>query len=291
MEFLNNALERVVAVAPKMLLFLVILVIGWIVAKLLLNVVARLLNRVGFDRAAERGGIRRWTGTYEPSQLTAKLVYYAVLLFTLQLAFGVFGSNPVSRLIDDIVAFLPAAFVAVIIVVIAAAVANAVKDVITGALGGLSYSRILGTIAQVFILALGVIAALNQVGIATTVTTPVLIAILATVGGVIVVGAGGGLIQPMRDRWERWLARGEAEMGVVRSQLDQGTTPAPAAGQPQPTYAGQGTAAAVDPSHPRAATPGTTAAGTATPGTSEETTQQMPAQPGGTQVYPGHRGT
>ena len=42
------------------------------------------------------------------------------------------------------------------------------------------------------IVGLGVIAALNQIGVATTVTTPVLIAVLATGGGVIVVGVGGG---------------------------------------------------------------------------------------------------
>ncbi|MGH3734601.1 MAG: mechanosensitive ion channel family protein [Micromonosporaceae bacterium] len=289
MEYLQNALGSVVAVAPKILLFLVILVVGWIVAKLLLNLVAKLLNRVGFDRAVERGGLRRWTGNSEPSQLTAKLVYYGVLLIALQMAFGVFGPNPISNIINAIVAFLPLAFVALVIVVITAAIATAVKDVITSALGGVSYGRMLGTIAQVFILGLGVIAALNQVGIAMTVTMPVLIAILATVGGVIVVGAGGGLIGPMRSRWERWLARGEAEMGVVRSELDRqtATTTAPVAGTPQPTYTGQGSAAAVDPSHPRAATPGATGA-TQTAGMTQ-TPGATPGTPPATgQVYPGH---
>ena len=282
MEFLQNALERVVAVAPKILLFVIILVVGWIVARVLLSVVARLLSRLGFDRAAERGGIRRWTGTYEPSELTARLVYYAVLLFTLQLGFGVFGANPVSNLINDSVAFLPAAFVAVVIVVIAAAIANAVKDVLTGALGGLSYGRILGTIAQVFILALGVIAALNQVGIATTVTTPVLIAILATVGGVIVVGVGGGLIQPMRERWERWLARGESEMGAVRAEMDRREEAT--AAMPQPSYTGQGAGAAAEPT--RATQPtGSAAEESAT----TEPTATMP-QPGTTPGGPVHRG-
>ncbi|MGH2603153.1 MAG: mechanosensitive ion channel family protein, partial [Dehalococcoidia bacterium] len=184
--------------APKLVVFLVILVIGWIVAKLLAKGVTKLLSLIGFDRAIERGGLRRWTGTYDPSQLFAKLVYYAVLLIALQMAFGVFGPNPVSDIINSIVAFLPMAFVALVIVVITAAIANAVKDIITGALGGLSYSRVLGTVAQVFILALGSIAALNQVGIAMTVTMPVLITVLATIGGVVVVGVGGGLIQPMR---------------------------------------------------------------------------------------------
>ena len=59
--------------------------------------------------------------------------------------------------------------------------------------------------------ALGVIAALNQVGIGTTVTLPVLIAVLATISGIMIVGVGGGLIGPMRNRWEGWLSNFEAE--------------------------------------------------------------------------------
>jgi hypothetical protein len=70
----------------------------------------------------------------------------------------------------------------------------------------------------VFILFLGVIAALNQVGVATTVTTPVLIAILATVAGVIIVGAGGGLIKPMQHRWERYLLKAEEEAPKVKQE-------------------------------------------------------------------------
>ena len=266
MEFLQNALDRVVAVAPKILLFLLILVVGWIVAMLLAKAVDKLLSMIGFDRVIERSGLRRWMGTYDPSQLFSKLVYYGILLVTLQMAFGVFGPNPVSDIINAIVAFLPLAFVALVIVVISAAIASAVKDVIVSALGGLSYSRFLGVAAQVFILGLGIIAALNQMGIALTVTMPVLIAVLATIGGVIIVGAGGGLIMPMRDRWERWLARGEAEMSVAKSQL--AATQQTTAATPQPSYQAQGAGAAVDPTHPRAAQPAT---GSATPTTGAST--------------------
>ena len=50
-----------------------------------------------------------------------------MLLFTLQIAFGVWGPNPVSDLIDAVVAWLPKAFVAIVIVVVAAAIASAVR--------------------------------------------------------------------------------------------------------------------------------------------------------------------
>lgn len=216
-DAVGDALRSVMLFLPKAVAFLAILVAGWLIAKAVLKIVEKVLERVGFDRAVERGGIRRALSRsrYDASDIVAKLVYYAVLLFTLQLAFGIWGPNPISDLLAAVISWLPRAFVAIVIVVVAAAIANAVKDIISGALGGLSYGRVLANIASVFILGLGVIAALNQIGVATAVTTPVLIAVLATVGGILVVGVGGGLIRPMQSRWEGWLTRAEQESQLI----------------------------------------------------------------------------
>lgn len=219
-ESFNDALRAVITFGPKLAVFLVILLIGWLIAKAVRKLVDVALERVGFDRAVERGGVKRALeqSKYDASGLIATLVYYAVLLITLQFAFGVFGPNPVSVLLAQIVGWLPRAIVAIVIVVVAAAVANALRELVGGALGGLSYGQLVARIVQVFVLALGVIAALNQIGVATTVTTPVLIAVLATVGGVIVVGVGGGMIRPMQQRWERWLNRAEEEFPNARTR-------------------------------------------------------------------------
>jgi len=212
--------RTVLLFVPRAIAFIAILVVGWIVARFVLKIVDKALERVGFDRAVERGGVGRALERtrYDASDILAKLAYYAILLFTLQFAFGIWGPNAISDLIRGVVAWLPRAFVAIVIVVVAAAIASAVRDLITGALGGLSYGRLLANLASVFIIALGVIAALNQVGIATTVTTPVLIAALATVAGILIVGVGGGLVRPMQQRWEGWLQRAASESQTIRER-------------------------------------------------------------------------
>lgn len=217
----SDAWSTIVTFVPKLLFFGIVLVIGWLLANVLAKAVDGILERVGFDRAVERGGIRKALAEskYDASDIVAKLVKYTVLLFTLVIAFNVFGPNPISALLQDVIAFLPRLIVAIVIVVVASAIAKVVKDLVSNTLSGLSYGNAVATIASVFILFLGIVAALNQVGVATTVTTPVLITILATVGGVIVVGAGGGLVRPMQSRWERWLDTAERESGNVRAQL------------------------------------------------------------------------
>jgi hypothetical protein len=201
---LQNGLAAVIAFVPLLLLALVILIVGLIVAKVIQKALSKLLTRVGFDRAVERGGIKKALerSKFDASDIVAKIVYYALVLFVLQFAFGVFGPNPISDLLGAIISYVPKIIVAIIIVIIAAAIAAGVKTLIQGTLGGLSYGKVLANIASIFILFLGVTAALNQVGIADTVTTPILIAVLAIIAGVVIVGAGGGLIKPMQARWE-----------------------------------------------------------------------------------------
>lgn len=211
---LEDAWNDVASFVPKLVVFLVVLFIAWLIAKAVSKGLDIVLGRIGFDRLLARAGADDLlrNSAVQPQSLIIKLVYYFILLIGLQLALTAFGpTNPVSEIVNDIVAWLPRAFVAIVIVVIAAAVANGVKDILGASLGGLSYGRLLTKIAGGFIVALGVIAALNQVGIGLSVTLPVLIAVLATVGGILVVGLGGGLIGPMRTRWEGWLNTFEEE--------------------------------------------------------------------------------
>jgi hypothetical protein len=234
-ESLTNALATAVAFIPQLIGFLLILMIGWLIARTVAKLLGKLLEKAGFDRAVERGGVKKVLerSKFDASDIVAKLVYYTLMLFVLQLAFGVFGPNPISLLISGVIAFLPKLIVAIIIIVVAAAIAAAVKTLVQGTLGGLSYGKLLANIASGFILFLGVIAALNQIEVATAVTTPILVAILATVAGVVIVGAGGGLIKPMQARWEGYLTKAEVEAPKVRQQvksapsvLDQATSKA-----------------------------------------------------------------
>ena len=253
-DSLKAGLTSIVVFLPKLLAFLAILIIGIIIAKVIAKVVSKLLVRVGFDKVVERGGVKKAleSSQFDASDVIAKIIYYALVLFVLELAFGVFGPNPISDLLTKIIAFIPALIVAIIIIIVAAAIAAAVKTLIQGTIGGLSYGKTLANIASIFILFLGVIAALNQIGVATTVTTPVLITILAIIGGVIIVGAGGGLIKPMQHRWETYLSKAEDEAPKIK----QHAANAPSVKE-QAQRAAQQVKHAADPSDGR---PGSTAA-------------------------------
>jgi hypothetical protein len=263
---ISDAWRSIATFVPKLLAFLAILLIGWATAKAIAKAVDKVLERIGFDRVAERGGINRMLARsrYDASGMIAKLLYYAILLVTLQIAFGVWGPNPVSAVLTEVVAWLPRAAVAIVIIVVAGAIARAVRDLVTNSLGALSYGPMLGTLAAMFVWGLGIIAAVNQIGVATAVTMPVLITVLATIGGIAIIGVGGGLVRPMQARWERWLNRAEEEIphakaaadAYQRGREDAARTAAPAQTAPmQPATAGAPMSARPMSGHPASGQP------------------------------------
>ena len=200
-----------------MIAFLAIFLIGYFIAKVVGRIVGRLL-KVGFDRAVERGGIKKAFAhaKFEPSDILAKVVFYTLLLVVLQMAFGVFGSNPISDLLHGAIAYLPKVIVAMVIIVLASAIGAAARELISASLGKLSYGKALANAAGIAVMVFGVFAALNELQIAPAIVNGLFYALLAIVVGSAVIAIGGGGIIPMRDRWKNVLAKYDEEKPKIQ---------------------------------------------------------------------------
>jgi hypothetical protein len=235
---------------PKLLGFLVILLVGYVIAKIVAKLVDKGLEKAGFDRAVERGGIKKALAksSYDASDIVAKLVFFAVFIPFLSAAVGTLGISALEQPLSAFIALIPRIIVAIILVVVGAVIAGTVKSFISNALGGLSYGTALATAASVLILLGFVKSALDQVGIATTVTGPLLYTILGTVAGVIIIGAGGGLIKPMQSRWESMLNKAETESANVKAQASTASSASASTVYPsEPDYSAAPTGRTVAP--------------------------------------------
>ena len=223
---MSLAWANIVAFVPKFLVFLAIVIGGYFLAKFLARLFDGLLERLKFDNLVERGGVKRVLAKsgYDASDLLAKLLFYALFLFVLQFAFGIFGPNPISDLLTRIIAYIPSIFVAAIIIIVATAIAKGVKDILSASLGGLNYGQMLAKLSAAAIIVLGIFAALDQLGIAPNIVRGMFYAILAVVAGSAIVAIGGGGIRPMQARWERVLGRVESEAPVLKTKAAQTAT-------------------------------------------------------------------
>jgi len=219
---LSEAWQRIAVFVPKLVGFLVILIIGYFIAKLIAKIVDSVLERVGFDRWVQRGALATALerSKFDASDIMATIVFWTIFLIVLQLAFGVFGDNPVSDLLAGLIAYLPKVFVAVLILVITAALAKVVTDLLGATLGDVSGGRWIARGAGVAILVVGVFAALNQLEVAPAIVNGLFYAILAIIVGSAIVAIGGGGIQTMRRYWERASAQVEDKGREIKQNAD-----------------------------------------------------------------------
>src|SRR5215211_2827334 len=215
----TSAWSNVITFVPKLAAALVIILVGYLLAKVVASVLDKVLERVGFDRAVERGGLRQALArsNYDPSDVIAKLAFWLSFLVGLQLAFGVFGPNPVSDLLQGLIGYLPNVVVAVVIVVVAAAIAKAATDLGSSLLSNVSGGQVIAKGAGTAVLVVGAFAALDQLQIAPRIVTGLWYAILAIVVGSAVVAIGGGGIKTMQLYWERATTTAEERAQQVQT--------------------------------------------------------------------------
>ena len=222
-------LTSVATFVPRLLGFLLVLVIGYVLAKVVSKLVRKGLEKAGFDRAVEKGGIKKAlaNSSYDASGIVAALVFLAIFVPVLSIALGVLGIDALTQPLAALIALIPKILVALVLVVLGAVVAGAVRSFLANALGGLSYGGAVATTAAALVLFGFAKAALDQVGIATTVTTALLYTVLVAVAGVLVVGVGGGLVKPMQGRWESALDKAGQEKERVQAHVRAQATAAP----------------------------------------------------------------
>jgi hypothetical protein len=129
-----------------------------------------------------------------------------------------FGTG-VSSAWSNVATFIPKFVVFLIIVIVGYIIAAGAKKLIEGSLGGLSYGKTIANLAAAFILAIGVIAALDQLKIASNVVNAILYAALAAIAGIAIVAVGGGGIKTMSQRWEAVADRYDEEKPKVTAAI------------------------------------------------------------------------
>jgi hypothetical protein len=219
---LQDAWHNVATIAPKLLAFFLILLIGWLIAKALSKLTNSLLERVGFDGWVERGSLREAfaRNNTDASDIVALLVFWVVFLIALQLAFGIWGPNPISDLLEGLIGYIPRIVAAVVILVIAAALAKVLTDILRPTLGAVQGGDWIARAAGVAVLVIGVFAALDELQIAPAIVVGLFYALLAVIVGALIVAFGGGGIPIAREYLQSWRARGETKAQEIRDNAD-----------------------------------------------------------------------
>jgi hypothetical protein len=193
----QTALDSFVGFLPKLIGFIVVLAIGWIIAKVVKAAVVTLLQKVGLDNALHSGS----TGQYvdriapdtSPSRLIGSLAFWFIFLGALAVAVSQLGIAALDNFVAAIVAYLPNVIAAVLIFVVAGAIAAAIGGLVERTVGDTPTGKVVGSVVPVLVMAIATFMILNQLKIAADIVTITYAALLgaAALAMALAFGLGG----------------------------------------------------------------------------------------------------
>ncbi|HYX48304.1 MAG TPA: hypothetical protein VE843_01070, partial [Ktedonobacteraceae bacterium] len=218
---LSNAVNLILTFIPRLIGFLVILIVGLIIAALVARALTFLLRKVGFDRMSDRIGLTRFEQRMgvkmDAAGMLGRIVYWFIVLIFLVPAADALGVPAVSNILNELVAYIPNVFVAILVLFLGALAATVVADLVRGAIASANIGNpnIFAGIARWTIIGFAALIALEQLNIAPALINELFGAFVAAVA--IAFGLAFGL--GGQDAARRWLARGESTLSDAASQV------------------------------------------------------------------------
>ena len=195
---IGENVQTVVEYLPNLISAILILLIGWIIAKVVEKIVTRILMTVKVDDIAEKRGITKMMREISiertPSSLGGRILYWILLLFFLIPAFNALELNYVSQIIAQFLAYVPNIIAAILIFIIGLTVAKILAGAVAASAkgAGLEYASAVGLFVKYFITLIILILGLAQLGIQTDILTIVFAALIISFGLALALSLGLG---------------------------------------------------------------------------------------------------
>jgi hypothetical protein len=225
-QSLQQALNGLLGFIPNLIGFLVILIVGYIIAKLVRTAIDKVLQATKVDHALASSEAGRYVARVSPDSTPSKLiglvVFWFIFLFAISAAIGALKIAALTAFITKVQSYLPNIIAAVLIFVIAAALAGAIGGAAHKLMGDTPTGRIARAVIPGLILAIGVFMMLNQLHIATSIVTITYASLLGmlALAGALAFGLGGREIagQMLADAYDA----GQRQSTQVKADLQQG---------------------------------------------------------------------
>jgi len=192
LESIRESLLQIGAFLPRLLLAIVILIIGWLVAKAVRFAIVKALRAINFNVVTEKAGIDHFLkegGTdIDTIRILGSLSYWLVILAALMVASNTLDLAYVTDLIGRIVLFVPKVMFALVILVFGAYFARFVASALTKYLRDIRVGEagLIGRLALYAIMVFVIMIALDQMGLGDIIRQAFLIIVAA-----VALGLGG----------------------------------------------------------------------------------------------------
>ena len=174
-ERLRVSFLQIVEFIPALLGASVILLAGYLLAKLIEKVILRILRRLGLNQLLEKGGVMQaveHSGTHlDPSRVISQLVFWFIMFAVILLAGNALGLESLANVFSELVSYIPSVIAAIVIMIVGIVLGNFVGGLIMASAGGLHGGPALARVGRIGVIVLAIFMALQELGIATDIVT------------------------------------------------------------------------------------------------------------------------
>jgi hypothetical protein len=203
-------LAQVGVFLPRVMLALLVLVAGWLVAKLARLAIEKALRAINFHVLTERAGIdgflRQGGMQTDSVSIFGTLLYWLVILAALLIAFNGLGLTYITDLLGRVVLFVPRVFVALLMLAFGAYFARFCGDAVRTYCRNIDLpdAEFLARLTQYAIIAFVVLIALDQMQIGGDIVRLTFLILLSGVVLALALAFGLGGRNWAAERLERW---------------------------------------------------------------------------------------
>jgi Mechanosensitive ion channel, conserved TM helix len=209
---------------PRAVGFVVVLLIGYLIAKVVGNLIYRATHRAGLDRTVHggAGGNLIQRAVPSPSRLLGKVTFWVIFLGAVSIAASVLGIKALTAFVGAVWAYIPNVIAALLIFLIAGAVAGAVVTLVRRVMGDTALGSIVATAVPILVMTIATFMILEQLKIAPGIVRITYTALVGAIAlaAALAFGLGG------RDVAARMLegayTKGQLNKEQYKRDLDQG---------------------------------------------------------------------
>lgn len=192
-ELFFNSLQsfgrKIMETVPSILGAIIILLLGWLFARLVSKGLTKLLDLVKFDELGNKihanEFLEKANVKLSPSQLVGQFIYWILILLVIVSAADALGWHSLSEEVSKLISYLPNLLVAIIFFIVGTFIATFLRDIIRGTSSslGIGVGRFISSIVFYFLLILVSLTALEQAGVDTSIITSNLLLFLGAILG------------------------------------------------------------------------------------------------------------
>ncbi len=186
-ESFQQFLNEIASALPRIIGAVLILIIGWILAKLVKRLFVRFLKLIKFNYLTEKSGIDKFLqdGGVKVTAIDVfgTLIYWFFMLIVIMATLNSLNLSGASALFDEIMMYIPNIIVGIAILIIGIYLARMVSQILKTSLKGMQdkTSSLISQVANIAIIILTVFVTLGQLNIAKEIVTSAFIIVFGAI--------------------------------------------------------------------------------------------------------------